>query len=56
MKKKNYTPPRLTVAVFKQERGYANSYRLGLTAGDPGDQFIENREESGSWGSGEWNF
>ena len=55
MKKKNYPPPRLTVAVFKPERGYVSSaLTLGLNW-DEGDKNIEERQEGGTWGT-EWNY
>lgn len=58
MKKKNYTPPRLTVAVFKQERGYATSYRLAIfeSSCEAGSDDLEQRQMSDhGWGS-DWNY
>lgn len=56
MKKKDYQAPQLTVVLFRSERGYASSpFALGLVE-HQGSKNIEQREESGFWGSeSEWN-
>ena len=47
--KKSYETPKLTVVTFKYERGYGDSFKLGLTSGR-GRKTIEDRQDGGNWG------
>lgn len=57
--KKRYQTPRLTVAVFKAERGYAvSSFHLAIfeSSLEQGSENIESRQESNDvWGT-DWNY